>query len=72
MYIRRTQTRNTAAGESYYTYRLVRSERVGGKVKQLTLLNLGRHFDVEQSQWPVLCTRIEELLSAQFGTRRGD
>ena len=65
MYIRRTQTRSTASGERYYTYRLVRSERVGGKVKQLTLLNLGRHFDVEPTQWPVLCTRIEELLSGQ-------
>ncbi len=65
MYIRRTQTRSTASGESYYTYRLVRSERVGGKVKQLTLLNLGRHFDVEQTQWPLLCARIEALLSGQ-------
>jgi hypothetical protein len=65
MYIRRTQTRSTRSGESYYTYRLVRSERVGGKVKQLTLLNLGRHFDVVQTQWPTLCTRIEELLSGQ-------
>jgi transposase len=65
MYIRRTQTRNTSTGERYYTHRLVRSERVGGKVKQITLLNLGRHFDVEQAQWPTLCARIEELLSAQ-------
>jgi hypothetical protein len=65
MYIRRTQTRSTGAGESYYTYRLVRSARVGGKVKQLTLLNLGRHFDVAQTHWPVLCSRIEELLSGQ-------
>jgi transposase len=65
MYIRRTQTRSTASGERYFTYRLVRSERVGGQVKQLTLLNLGRHFEVEPSQWPALCTRIEELLSGQ-------
>ena len=48
MFIRRTHTRNTSSGESYYTYRLVRSERVDGKVKQLTLLNLSRHFDVGQ------------------------
>jgi len=41
MYIRRTQTRNTATGERYFTHRLVRSERVGGKVRQVTLLNLG-------------------------------
>ncbi|MEA3640906.1 MAG: hypothetical protein VBE63_13300 [Lamprobacter sp.] len=30
MYIRRTQTRNTATGERYFTHRLVRSERQGG------------------------------------------
>ncbi|GAB6044263.1 hypothetical protein JCM17961_49480 [Endothiovibrio diazotrophicus] len=46
MYIRRTRTRNTTTGEGYYTHRLVSSERVGGKVRQRTLLNLGRHFDV--------------------------
>jgi hypothetical protein len=33
MYIRRAQTRNTTTGERYFTYRLVRSERVGGKVR---------------------------------------
>jgi len=65
MFIRRTQTRNTASGERYHTYRLVRSERVAGKVKQLTLLNLGRHFDVDQAHWPALCCRIEALLAGQ-------
>ena len=65
MFIRRTQTRNTASGERYYTHRLVQSKRVGDKVRQITLLNLGRHFDVERAHWPVLCTRIEELLSDQ-------
>lgn len=65
MYIRRTQTRSSQTGESYYSHRLVRSERVGGKVKQLTLLNLGRHFDVDQPQWPTLCARIEEILEGQ-------
>jgi len=65
MFIRRTQTRNTASGERYYTHRLVQSKRVDGKVRQITLLNLGRHFDVEQSDWPLLCARIEELLSNQ-------
>ena len=65
MYIRRTQTRSTASGERYFTYRLVRSERIGGKVKQLTLLNLGRHFDLDQAHWPALCSRIDELLAGQ-------
>jgi hypothetical protein len=65
MYIRRTQTRSNATGENYFTYRLVRSERLAGKVKQVTLLNLGRHFSVDQSLWPVLCVRIEELMAGQ-------
>jgi hypothetical protein len=43
----------------------VRSERIAGKVKQVTLLNLGRHFSVDQSLWPALCVRIEELMAGQ-------
>ena len=65
MFIRRTQTRNTTSGERYYTHRLVQSKRVDGKVRQITLLNLGRHFDVDQDHWPLLCSRIDELLSDQ-------
>jgi len=65
MFIRRTQTRSTQTGESYFTHRLVRTYRVGGKVRQETLLNLGRHFDIAQTHWPLLCTRIEELMRGQ-------
>jgi transposase len=65
MFIRRSATRNTTTGESYFTYRLVRTERVGGKVRQITLLNLGREFAVPQENWPVLCLCIEQLISAQ-------
>ncbi len=32
---------------------------------QRTLLNLGRHFDIPQADWPRLCVRIEELLAGQ-------
>ena len=66
MFIRRTRTRATAAGRTYFTHRLVRSERVGGKVRQRTLLNLGRHFDVAPDDWPVLCRRLDELLAGQL------
>ena len=65
MYIRRTHTSNSATGETYSTHRLVQSERVGGRVRQLTLLNLGRHFAVPQEEWPALCARLEELRSGQ-------
>ena len=66
MFIRRTQTRNARSGEAYFTLRLVCSERTGSKVRQRTLLNLGRHFPVGQSAWPVLCQRIDEVLTGQL------
>jgi transposase len=65
MFIRQTRTRNRLSGESYTTFRLVRSERSGGKVRQVTLLNLGRGFSVPSADWPVLCQRIEELIGGQ-------
>jgi transposase len=36
-------------------------------VRQVTLLNLGRHFAVSQEDWPTLCPRIEEILTGQAG-----
>lgn len=65
MYIRRTHTNNSSTGERYFTYRLVANQRVDGKPRQMTLLNLGRHFAVDQEQWTSLCVRIEQLLSHQ-------
>lgn len=65
MYIRRVPTRNITTGESYFTHRLVRTERIGNRVRQVTLLNLGRHFAVAQEDWPTLCPRIEEILTGQ-------
>jgi hypothetical protein len=40
LFVRRTQTRSRSSGEPYFTYRMVRTERVGGRVKQITLLHL--------------------------------
>jgi transposase len=65
MFIRRTATRNKSTNESYFTHRLVASERVGKQVRQITLLNLGRHFDLPQDDWPRLCARIDALLTNQ-------
>ena len=58
MYIRRTHTSNSATGERYTTHRLVQSERRGGRVRQVTLLNLGRHFALPPEAWPP-CVRID-------------
>jgi len=65
MFVRRTQTRTRLSGEPYFTHRLVRTERVNGRVKQMTLLNLGRHFDLPTEQWPLFCARLSEVLSPQ-------
>jgi len=65
MFIRQTRTNNKATGEGYFTFRLVRTERIGGRVRQLTLLNLGRHFPVKQDDWPLLCARIDQFLQPQ-------
>ena len=64
MFVRRTQTRRTD-GQTYYTHRLVHSERIGSKVRQRTLLNLGGHFEVPREQWPGLCQRIDEIRNGQ-------
>jgi hypothetical protein len=65
MFIRQTRTNNKATGEGYFTYRLVRTQRIGGKVRQITVLNLGRHFPIKQEDWPLLSSRIEQLLNPQ-------
>ena len=65
MFIRATPTRSNATGEHYFTYRLAENVRVGGKVKQTALLNLGRHFPIDKAYWIPLALRIEQLLSPQ-------
>jgi transposase len=65
MFIRQTKTSNKATGEGYFTFRLVRGERIGGKVRQITVLNLGRNFAVKQEDWPLLCSRMDQLMTAQ-------
>lgn len=67
MFIRKTATRNKSTNESYFTFRLVASERTGKQVRQITLLNLGRNFDLPQAEWPRLCARIDALLDGQVG-----
>lgn len=66
MYIRQTKTSGATSGEAYFTFRLVASKRIGGKVRQQTLLNLGRTFSLPREQWPVLCSRIEQIISGQM------
>ncbi len=65
MYNRRTHTSNSATGERYTTHRRVPSARLGGRVRQVTLLNLGRQFALPPEAWPARCARLEELRSGQ-------
>ena len=67
MFIRKTATRNKSTREPYFTFRLVASRRTGQQVRQITLLNLGRHFDLPPEDWPRLCSRIDALLAGQAG-----
>ena len=65
MFIRRTKTRTVGTQDHYFTFRLVKSVRIGDKVRQRTLLNLGAHFDLLPAQWPLLCQRLDDLLGGQ-------
>ena len=38
-----------------------------GKVRQRTLLNLGRHFGIGREGWPRLCARNGDILDGQAG-----
>jgi len=64
MFIRQTKTRGVKS-ESYFTYRLVASERVGSQVRQKTILNLGSNFPLAKEKWPLLCSCIERNVSGQ-------
>ncbi len=63
MYIRKTVSKSKKnSKKKYYTYRLVESIRIGDKVKQQTLLNLGSSFNLDQSHWSTLSKRIDDIL----------
>ncbi len=72
MYIRKTKIKNSRQGDAYYTYRIVESIRDGNKVKQKTLLNLGKHFDIDPSHWSALICRIEQLLQRDVEGKQTD
>ncbi len=65
MYIRRTSIKSRSTGEPYYTYRLVESVRIDNKVRQKTLINLGRHFEVPREQWGAFAQRIDQIIQGQ-------
>ncbi|MCY4152557.1 MAG: hypothetical protein OXE94_10035 [Aestuariivita sp.] len=64
-FIRKARTSTAKIRQPYFAYRLVKSQRVGEQVKQITLLNRGRNFAIAKNDWPLRCQRIEELLVGQ-------
>ncbi len=66
MYIRRTTIKSRKNGGQYYTYRLVKSKRIAGKVRQQTLLNLGTNFSLPREQWSELANRIQNIIDGQL------
>ena len=62
MFICHTTTRRTA-NRTYRSVRLVESLKVGRKVQQKTLLNLGAHFAIPKAQWAELVEIIEAKLA---------
>ncbi len=65
MYIRRTTIKSRKNGKQYFTYRFVESFRIGKKVRQHTILNIGTNFSLPRDQWQLLCSRIQDIISGQ-------
>lgn len=65
MYIRRTTIKSRKDGKQYFTYRFVESQRIGKKVRQQTLLNIGTNFSLPRNRWQILCSRIQDIISGQ-------
>jgi hypothetical protein len=64
MYIIKTVSKSKKdSTKKYYTFRLMESQRIGDKVKKITLLNLGSDFNVEQKYWAELSKRIEDIIN---------
>ena len=64
MYIRATKT-HTRDGKTAKSYRLSRSVRIGDKVRQETLLNLGVDYPVPKAQWRDVVLVTELLLAGR-------
>ena len=64
MYIRATKT-HTKGGKIAKSFRLSRSVRIGNKVRQETLLNLGVDYSVPKEQWRDVVLVTEVLLAGR-------
>ena len=65
MFIRKSPIKSKKSGGAYFSYRLVESVRVDGKVQQKTILNLGKHFDIDPAHWSWLAQRIDQIIHGE-------
>lgn len=65
MYIREVKKNNKNSDKVYIYYRLVHGYKLGNKVRQQTLLNLGKLDELDRSQHKTLADKIEMLLTGQ-------
>lgn len=63
MYIRHVEKKNKNSEKKYSYYRLVHGYKIGKKVRQQTLLNLGKLEGIDKSLHKLLADRIETLLT---------
>ena len=63
MYIRKVEKKNKNRDKTYSYYRLVHGYKVGAKVRQQSLLNLGKLEEVPRDLHKTLADRIEMLLT---------
>ena len=63
MYIRKVEKKNKGLNKNYVYYRLVHGYKIGSKVRQQTLLNLGKLEGFPADKHKALADRIEVLLT---------
>jgi hypothetical protein len=65
MFIRKTKI-GSSGNKNFYSHRLVETYRdANNNVKQPTLLYLGAKYEMAPECWPLLCSRIEDILRGQ-------
>jgi hypothetical protein len=68
MFIREVQKKDSKKKTTYTYYRLTSSHRIGSKVRQTVILNLGKLEGVDKSEHKNLANRIEEIISGVQNT----
>ena len=68
MFIRAVQKKDKSKTKTYTYYRLTHSYRIGNKIRQSVLLNLGKLETISKSDHKALANRIEEIITGAENT----